>query len=61
MSDVAGVSRAELEPRLARCVDLETPESMATADAIWAELAGRVWQGQNPYEGAPPWQTETGS
>ena len=43
---VAGLSRVELEPWRARCLRIG---DTATADAIAVELAGRVWQGLNPY------------
>jgi len=44
-----GHSRVELEPVLARDLTVATPESLAEAEAIRAELAGRTWQGTNPY------------
>lgn len=45
----AGVSRVELEPWMARCVRVGTPDSLAQAANIRAELAGRTWQWVNPY------------
>jgi hypothetical protein len=45
---VAGLSRVELEPRLARAVDIG---DLVTAEAIRAELEARTWQGVNPYAG----------
>jgi hypothetical protein len=47
MEPVAGLSRAELEPRLIRAVEIGDAE---TAEAIRAELAARTWQNINPYE-----------
>jgi hypothetical protein len=51
----AGLSRVELEPRMARDVEVGTPETLTEAEAIWTELGARVWQGTNPYAGPPPW------
>lgn len=50
---IAGLSRVELEPRLAADIRLGTPEALAEAAAIRAELAARVWQNHNPYENLP--------
>jgi hypothetical protein len=47
--DLDSASRVELEPVLAACVRRGTPESLADAAAIRAELASRVWQNHNPY------------
>jgi hypothetical protein len=44
---VAGLSRVELEPLLFRRAELG---DVAGVEEIRAELAGRVWQGSNPYE-----------
>lgn len=52
-SDVAGISRVELEHRLLRDLELDTPETDATADVIRSELASRTWQGTNPYAAWP--------
>lgn len=41
-----GYSRVELEPVMARDVAVG---NLAEAEAIREELAGRVWQGVNPY------------
>jgi hypothetical protein len=43
---VAGMSRVQLEPWLAKAARLG---DQPTVDAIVAELAARVWQGFNPY------------
>ena len=48
-ADVPGLSRVELEPVL---VKAERSGDYALADAIVVELAGRTWQGTNPYEGS---------
>jgi hypothetical protein len=45
-ADVPGTSRVELEPVLVRA---EAVGDYALADAIVVELAGRTWQGTNPY------------
>jgi len=51
-NNVAGLSRVELEPWRARCTVVG---DTVTADAIAVELAGRTWQGTNPYaEWLPP-------
>lgn len=42
-----GISRVELEPVMARDVELG---DLAAAEAIRAELAARTWQNINPYE-----------
>lgn len=47
--DLDNASRVELEPVLAASVALGTPESLADAAAIRAELASRTWQNVNPY------------
>lgn len=47
--DLTRASRVELEPVLAACVRRGTPESLADAAAIRAELASREWQNLNPY------------
>lgn len=46
-----GHSRVELEPVLAR--DLAVGDTVE-AEAIREELAGRTWQGTNPYEDTNP-------
>jgi hypothetical protein len=52
-ADVPGLSRPELEHVLDRA---ERVGDYALADAIVVELAGRTWQGTNPYapEGVNP-------
>jgi hypothetical protein len=45
-AEAATLSRVELEPIMARDLELGDVES---AEAIRAELASRVWQGVNPY------------
>jgi len=45
----SGLSRVELEPWTARCLEVNTAASLAQADANRAELAGRTWQWHNPY------------
>lgn len=45
LGELSNLSRAELEPVL---WSLEADDA-ARADMIRAELAGRVWQGTNPY------------
>lgn len=47
--EVQGLSRVELEPRLARDLEVATTESLVEAEAIRAELAARTWQWTNPY------------
>lgn len=47
--DLTTLSRVELEPLLAASVRRGTPESLADAAAIRAELASRTWQNDNPY------------
>jgi hypothetical protein len=47
--DLDATSRVELEHVLAACVERGTPESLADAAAIRAELAARTWQNHNPY------------
>ena len=46
VGDEGGLSRVLLEPWRERCLRVG---DVATADAIAHELAGRVWQGVNPY------------
>lgn len=43
---VAGTSRVELEPLLARALDVGDDDLAAE---ILVELAGRTWQWTNPY------------
>jgi len=43
---VAGISRVELEPWMAKAARLG---DQPTVDAIGTELAWRVWQNVNPY------------
>lgn len=47
--DMMDLSRVLLEPWMARCLRVGTPEALATAEAIRAELATRTWQSHNPY------------
>jgi hypothetical protein len=46
VGDEGGRSRVSLEPWLARCLAVGEDD---TAAAIVTELAGRTWQGTNPY------------
>jgi hypothetical protein len=46
---IEGLSRVELEPRLAADIRVGTPAALAEAQAIRIELAARVWQNVNPY------------
>ena len=52
-TEIEGLSRVELEHRLAADLCLGTPGAIAEADAIRLELAARVWQNHNPYENLP--------
>lgn len=46
VGDQGGLSRVSLEPWRGRCLAVG---ELDTADAIASELAGRTWQGVNPY------------
>lgn len=46
---IEGLSRVELEPRLAADIRVGGTANLAEAQAIRIELAARVWQNVNPY------------
>lgn len=46
LGDLTRLSRVELEPMLARSLELGFPDDAA---AISDELASRTWQHDNPY------------